>query len=39
MGLVPEGARLGLLRHTTANRVMLAVMAAIMVAIVWMLFM
>jgi hypothetical protein len=39
MGLVPEGVRLGMLRHMMANPLMLAVLAAIMVAIMWMLFM
>ena len=39
MALVPEGARFGLLRHMTGNPLMLAVMAAIMFAIMWVIFM
>ena len=39
MALVPEGARFGLLRHMIANPLMLAVMAAVMIAIMWILFM
>ena len=39
MALVPEAARLGLLRHMIANPLMLAVMAAVMFTIMWMVFM
>jgi hypothetical protein len=39
MALVPEGARLGLLRHVTANPWMLAIMAGVMFALMWVVFM
>jgi hypothetical protein len=39
MDLLPEGTRFGMLRHMTKNPLMLAVMAAVMFAIMYMLFM
>jgi hypothetical protein len=39
MNLVPEGARFGMLRHVIANPLMLAIMAAVMIAVMWMAFM
>jgi hypothetical protein len=39
MALVPEGARFGLLRHMTGNPLMLAIVAAVMFAIMWVIFM
>ena len=39
MSLVPEGARFGMLQHVTANPWMLAIMAAVMFAIMWLMFM
>jgi hypothetical protein len=39
MGLLPEGTRFGLLRHLIKSPLMLAIMAAVMLAIMAMLFM
>jgi Heavy metal binding domain len=39
MNLVPEGARFGMLRHVMGNPLMLTIMAAVMVAVMWMVFM
>ena len=39
MALVPEAARFGLLRHVMGNPLMLAIMAAVMIAVMWMVFM
>lgn len=39
MNLVPEGARFGMLRHVIGNPLMLAIMAAVMVTVMWMVFM
>jgi hypothetical protein len=39
MGLLPEGTRFGLLRHMTQSPLMLVIMAAVMLAIMAMLFM
>ena len=39
MALVAEGARFGLLQHIIANPLMLAIMAAVMVTVMWMVFM
>ena len=38
MNLVPEGVRFGMLRHIVASPLMLAAMAALMAAIVWIVF-
>jgi len=39
MALVAEAARFGMLRHVIGNPLMLTIMAAVMTAIMWMLFM
>ena len=39
MALVPEAARFGLLQHVMGHPLMLAIMAAVMIAVMWMVFM
>lgn len=39
MALLPEGTRFGMLRHMTQSPLMLAIMAAVMLAIMYWLFM
>jgi hypothetical protein len=39
MALLPEGTRFGILRHMTKSPLMLAIMAVVMFAIMYMVFM